>query len=100
MIDSDWLVLREMRPAIEKFAAKVAHTDQIAIDLGCGSQPYRPIFDSHGSIYRGADMGAADIVIEESGRVATDDAIGTYRTGAFAALFPNRLEISMRWRST
>jgi SAM-dependent methyltransferase len=74
MIDSDWLVLREMRPAIEKFAAKVAHTDQIAIDLGCGSQPYRPIFDSHGSVYRGADMGAADIVIEESGRVAADDA--------------------------
>ncbi len=74
MIDSDWLVLREMRPAIEKVAARVAEAGKVAIDLGCGSQPYRSIFDSRGLIYQGADIGSADIIIQESGRVDTADA--------------------------
>jgi SAM-dependent methyltransferase len=73
MIDSDWLVLREMRPAIEKLAGQVAKSGNVAIDLGCGSQPYRPIFDSYGLIYQGADFGGGDIVIEENGRVAAAD---------------------------
>jgi SAM-dependent methyltransferase len=73
MIDSDWLLMRGMRPAIQKLAAQVAHSGQIAIDLGCGSQPYRPIFDSRGVTYQGADFGSGDIVIEESGHVAAKD---------------------------
>jgi SAM-dependent methyltransferase len=73
MIDTDWLVLREMRPAIEKFAAQVAHPGKVAVDFGCGSQPYRPIFESHSVIYRGADFGSGDIVIEKSGHMATAD---------------------------
>jgi SAM-dependent methyltransferase len=74
MIDTDWLVLREMRPAIERLAAQVARPGKVAVDFGCGSQPYRPIFDSHRVIYRGADFAGGDIVIEESGRVAAADA--------------------------
>jgi SAM-dependent methyltransferase len=73
MIDTDWLVLREMRPAIEKFAAQVAKPGQGAVDFGCGSQPYRSIFESHEVIYRGADFGGDDIVIEDSGRIAVAD---------------------------
>ncbi len=73
MTDADWLVLRGMRPVIEKFAAQVAKSGEVAIDFGCGSQPYRSIFDSHGMIYRGADFGNGDIVIEESGRVDIAD---------------------------
>jgi SAM-dependent methyltransferase len=69
MIDTDWLVLREMRPAIEKFAARATQPGKVAIDLGCGSQPYRSIFDSHKVIYRGADIGSGDIVIDKSGHV-------------------------------
>jgi SAM-dependent methyltransferase len=74
MIDSDWLVLREMRPAIEELAAQTARPGQVAIDLGCGSQPYRPIFDSHNVNYRGADFSGSDIVIDASGHVAASDA--------------------------
>ncbi len=73
MIDADWLVLREMRSAIEGVAAQVAADGQVAIDLGCGSQPYRAIFASRGLIYRGADIASGDIRIDENGRVDTAD---------------------------
>ena len=73
IIDSDWLVLREMRCAIEKIAAQVAEGGKVAIDLGCGSQPYRSIFDARGLLYRGADFGNADILIHENGVVDIAD---------------------------
>ena len=73
IIDSDWLVLREMRCAIEKIAAQVARGGKVAIDLGCGSQPYRSIFDGCGLQYRGADFGNADILIHENGVVDIAD---------------------------
>jgi SAM-dependent methyltransferase len=73
MIDSDWLVLRKMRPAIEKIASKVAAGGKVAIDLGCGSQPYRSIFDARGLIYRGADFGSTDILIDAGGHVDAAD---------------------------
>jgi SAM-dependent methyltransferase len=73
MIDADWLVLREMRSAIEGLATQVAADGQVAIDLGCGSQPYRAIFASRGLIYRGADIGSGDLRIDEAGRVDTAD---------------------------
>jgi SAM-dependent methyltransferase len=73
MIDSDWLLLRGMRPAIQKLAARVASRGKVAIDLGCGTQPYRPVFEAGGLTYRGADFGAADILIQPSGRVETPD---------------------------
>jgi SAM-dependent methyltransferase len=73
IIDCDWLVLREMRSAIERIASQVAAGGKVAIDLGCGSQPYRSIFDARGVIYRGADFGNAEILIHEDGRVETAD---------------------------
>jgi SAM-dependent methyltransferase len=73
MIDSDWLLLRELRSAIEKLAAQVAAGGQVAIDLGCGSQPYRPIFSGRGLVYRGADFGNAEIRIHENGCVEAPD---------------------------
>src|SRR5271154_4713638 len=54
--DTDWLGLRELRSAIEDFAALTAGQGKAAIDFGCGSQPYRSIFESKGTIYRGADF--------------------------------------------
>jgi SAM-dependent methyltransferase len=74
MIDSDWLVLREMRPAIAGLASRVADKGKVAIDLGCGSQPYRPLFDGHGVIYRGADFSSADVLIHPDGQVDAADA--------------------------
>ena len=73
LIDSDWLVLSKMRPAIEKSASQVASGGKVAIDLGCGSQPYRSIFDARGLLYRGADFGSTDILIDKSGRVEAAD---------------------------
>jgi SAM-dependent methyltransferase len=74
IIDSDWLVLREMRPAIARLAARVAEYGRVAIDLGCGSQPYRSIFETCGLVYRGADFADADILIDDQGQVAAADA--------------------------
>jgi ubiquinone/menaquinone biosynthesis C-methylase UbiE len=34
----------------------------------------------------------------ETGHDTSERLSGTYRTGAFATLFPNRLEVSMQWR--
>lgn len=67
--DTDWLVLRELRSAIEDFAALTAGQGKAAIDFGCGSKPYRTIFESKGMIYRGADFTDADILINDEGRV-------------------------------
>jgi SAM-dependent methyltransferase len=71
--DTDWLVLRGMRPAIEQLALRVAQAGQRAVDLGCGSQPYRPIFDSRGVIYLGADFTGAEVRIDASGCVELPD---------------------------
>lgn len=73
MTNSDWLVLRGMRPAIERMTAQVARAGAAAVDLGCGSQPYRPIFDARGITYRGADLEGADIRIHENGHVDLAD---------------------------
>src|SRR5262249_10505752 len=74
IIDTDWLALRGMRPAIEKLAMQTARPGKVAIDLGCGSQPYRPIFESLDVVYRAADFGTGDLVIENDGHVAAADA--------------------------
>ena len=73
MIDSDWLVLRELRGAVEKMAARVAADGKVGIDVGCGSQPYRSIFVARGLKYRGADFSGAEIRIDPTGQVATAD---------------------------
>lgn len=73
MIDSDWLVLRELRGAVEKMAARVAADGKVGIDVGCGSQPYRSIFAARGLKYRGADFSGAEIRIDATGQVATAD---------------------------
>lgn len=78
LIDTDWLVLREMRPAIETLIARVAQAGKIAVDFGCGSQPYRSIFENRGLDYRGADLvteGAPgpDIAVGMDGIIAAPD---------------------------
>jgi SAM-dependent methyltransferase len=73
MIDTDWLVLREMRRAIKALTGRAVSAGDIAIDLGCGSQPYRAAFEACGATYIGADFSEADIVIDQSGRTAVAD---------------------------
>lgn len=75
IVDSDWMVLRELWDAIEQFATGYATAGSTALDFGCGSQPYRTIFERRGLAYRGADFGdRADVVIAEDGSIAAPDA--------------------------
>jgi SAM-dependent methyltransferase len=75
LIDTDWLVLRGLSTEVSAAAAELARPGQIAIDLGCGDQPYRQMFEERGTDYRGADFGrAAEITIGRDGRVDAPDA--------------------------
>jgi len=73
IFDSDWLVLRELRAAIARLASRVAQPGQVAIDFGCGSAPYRSLFESRGVHYRGADFAGAELAIDADGRLARED---------------------------
>jgi len=71
--DTDWLVLRGMRSAIGRLAARLGGAGQQAVDFGCGAAPYRPIFTARGIEYLGADFAGAEVHIEADGRVALPD---------------------------
>lgn len=73
IFDTDWLVLRRLARAVEAYAAELSASCRKAIDLGCGSQPYRTCFESRGVSYRGADLsGDVEVVITPEGRVKAD----------------------------
>ena len=75
LIDTDWLVLRGLSAEVSAAADVLARPGQVAIDLGCGDQPYRQLFEERGSEYRGADLGhSAEIPIDQDGRVDAPDA--------------------------
>ncbi|MCB2089571.1 MAG: class I SAM-dependent methyltransferase [Sphingomonadaceae bacterium] len=75
IIDTDWMVLRDLSRAVEHFASEHARADSVAVDFGCGNQPYRAIFEQRGLTYRGADLGdAADIAILPDGQIRAPDA--------------------------
>lgn len=73
IFDTDWLILRQMRTAIGALAKSVVCPGAVAIDIGCGSQPYRGIFEANGAIYKGADFEGAELAIK-NGRVDAPDA--------------------------
>ena len=68
--DTDWLVLRGLSAEVTDAAASLACSGKVAIDLGCGDQPYRQIFETRGTEYRGADLGrSSEIAIRPDGTV-------------------------------
>lgn len=74
-IDPDWLVMRGMAKAIRDFAARLAGPGVVVIDFGCGSMPYRTLFEARGCRYLGADLdSASDIRIDAQGRLDAADA--------------------------
>ena len=74
LADTDWLILKRMETAIRDMAEKWIAPGDAVLDLGCGSQPYRPLFESRQARYLGADFGeTADVKIESSGRVNAQD---------------------------
>jgi SAM-dependent methyltransferase len=73
VFDSDWLVLRGLKRAIASYAVECCNSGDRVLDLGCGSMPYRPFFESIGVTYLGADIAAdVDIAISSSGLVETE----------------------------
>lgn len=72
--DTDWLVLRGMRAAIEGLADRIAAPGKVALDFGAGAMPYAELFTARGATYRGADLGNAHgIEIRADGTIATAD---------------------------
>lgn len=72
--DTDWLVLRGMRKAIEALAAHITAPGRVVLDFGCGARPYQSLFTSRGTRYIGADLdGDPDIVIRADGTLDAQD---------------------------
>ena len=74
IIDTDWLALRDMGPAVEAVADRAVVPGAVVVDFGCGTQPYRSIFESRGAVYRAADITGGDISIDAKGHVDAGDA--------------------------
>lgn len=74
LIDTDWLVLKGLSSKVTAAANTLARPGQLAIDLGCGDQPYRKLFEARGTEYRGADLGnRSEIAINSDGSVDAPD---------------------------
>jgi SAM-dependent methyltransferase len=70
VIDTDWLVLRDLHRAIAALAPRVARKGTTALDFGCGSRPYEAIFTAAGVRYLGADFdGRGDLAIDTAGHL-------------------------------
>jgi SAM-dependent methyltransferase len=75
IVDTDWLVMRGMAKEIRRLAVECGAPGAVAIDFGCGTMPYRPLFEAAGCAYRGADFeGRPEIAIDPSGHLAAADA--------------------------
>jgi SAM-dependent methyltransferase len=73
--DPDWLPMSGLSRAVARFAAARPGQGLTALDVGCGSQPYRPLFEAAGFRYLAADMGSGtEISISETGIVGAPDA--------------------------
>ncbi len=56
--EHDWYILKSLRASIESFVARdrqIADAQTI-VDMGCGEQPYEPLFRSPGCRYVGCDL--------------------------------------------
>lgn len=74
VIDTDWLVLRDLRTAIAARASHVTRKGMTALDFGCGSKPYEAIFKAAGVRYLGADFDSrGDVSIDAAGHLAAQD---------------------------
>ena len=72
--DTDWLVLRGMRRAIDDLAGRIASPGKVALDFGCGAKPYAQLFTARGVTYIGADLNAAhDVQVRADGTLSAAD---------------------------
>ncbi|HEY6815673.1 MAG TPA: class I SAM-dependent methyltransferase [Croceibacterium sp.] len=70
IFDTDWLVLRGMADSLERLAAQHVEAGHRVLDFGCGSMPYRRVFEARGATYLGADFGCdGEVFISAEGRI-------------------------------
>lgn len=75
--DADWIVLRQLRRAIEgTLAHRLApRAGQRVVDIGCGDRPYEPLVTSRGAAYVACDLqGDVDVRIVPGSPIALPDA--------------------------
>ena len=71
LFDTDWIVLGRLTREVERLVAQEGRTGERALDFGCGSKPYEPLFAAAGVEYHGADFDAgAEFPIDANGIVA------------------------------
>jgi SAM-dependent methyltransferase len=70
LTDTDWLLLRRLRSAVEEAIDGLVRPGQTALDFGCGSRPYEPLFVEREMAYLGADFGpGSELRIGPDGRM-------------------------------
>ncbi len=81
IVETDWLVLRALSAAIAQVAEVAVQAEDRIIDFGCGTQPYRGLFEERGGTYEGADFdtGAA-LHIRADGTISAPDNIADFVT--------------------
>jgi SAM-dependent methyltransferase len=74
LVDTDWLLLKDLRAAIASHAPAITRSGATALDFGCGSRPYQSIFAAAGARYLGADFDQhGDVLIDRGGRLSAPD---------------------------
>ena len=72
--------LTTLRRQIEEVAAEwlSATRKSVVVDVGCGTMPYRPIFEPYAAKYLGVDLPSnprADVHIGQDGRITLPNAV-------------------------
>lgn len=71
---TDWLLLRGMQRQIGSLVERLDRCGATALDFGCGSRPYAPLFQQAGITYQGADFGSeGDVRIGNDGFLSVPD---------------------------
>jgi SAM-dependent methyltransferase len=75
--DADWLVMKQLRAAVERALDGPARIEagQCVLDLGCGDRPYEPLLAARGAQYIACDIdGDVDLRITPGVPVPLPDA--------------------------
>ncbi len=74
LLRADGLAAAALARAVRAFVIRQSLAGQRVLDLGCGSMPYRSMFEAHGAFYVGADIdGEPDLKIPVRGPIPVDD---------------------------
>lgn len=78
-----YYILTLLREIIEAIATRylVGGNPSIVVDMGCGTMPYKPIFEKHGVRYIGVDLPSnegAEVHLDSNGRTSLPDGFADF----------------------